>query len=186
MIAALLATVLVTAPLRADTTVPLGSAVRDLTGDTIPEILSLTGHGKTVDSLEVTFAITSSGRTVYEKKWSITRAIGFDAGRRILSPTEHRRRLRELGGWFFAEAKFMTPEEFVARLRKSGPRHVDLIPDVIARDLGPGNGSRAPLLWDEMRTAGITVFEFSTGGDAVTTIGWSRTDQRFYRLLECC
>jgi len=37
-----------------------------------------------------------------------------------------------------------------------------------------------------MQTAGITVFQFSLGGDNVTVIGWSATDQRFYGLLECC
>jgi hypothetical protein len=139
-----------------------------------------------VDSLEVTFTITSSGRTVFETKWSETRAVGFDAGRRVLSAAEHRRRLSELGRDFFADVKFMSAEEFLTRLRRSAPRHIELVPDVIARDLGPSNRSRAQRIWDEMQAAGITLFEFSVGGDAVTTIGWSGTDERFYHLLECC
>jgi len=80
----------------------------------------------------------------------------------------------------------MSPAEFLIRLRGSAPRHIDLIPDVIARDLHPSDRSRAQLIWDEMQAAGITLFEFSVGGDAVTTIGWSASDKRFYRLLECC
>src|SRR5947199_7874391 len=101
MIATLLATVLATTPVLSDTTVRLGTVERDLTGDGVPETLSLTGRGQTVDSLEVTFTITSSGRTVYERKWPMTRAIGFDAGRRLLSAAEHRARLNEFGRSFF-------------------------------------------------------------------------------------
>ena len=97
MIATLLATVLASTPVLSDTMVRLGIVERDLTGDNVPEILSLTGRGQTVDSLEVTFTITSSGRTVFETKWSETRAVGFDAGRRVLSAAEHRRRLRQAG-----------------------------------------------------------------------------------------
>jgi hypothetical protein len=186
MIGTLLATVLVTTPVLGDTIVRLGIVERDLTGDNVPEILSLTGRGQTIDSLEVTFTITSSGRAVFETKWSETRAVGFDAGRRVLSAAEHRRRLRELGREFFADEKFMSPAEFLTMLRGSAPRHIDLIPDVIARDLDPRNRSRAQQIWDEMKAAGITLFEFSVGGDAVTTIGWSGTDERFYHLWSCC
>jgi len=186
MIATLLATVLASTPVLSDTMVRLGIVERDLTGDNVPEILSLTGRGQTVDSLEVTFTITSSGRTLFETKWSETRAVGFDAGRRVLSAAEHRRRLRELGRFFFADEKFMSPAEFLISLRGSAPRHIDLIPDVIARDLHRSDRSRAQLIWDEMQAGRITLFEFSVGGDAVTTIGWSASDQRFYHLLECC
>jgi len=186
MIGALLATVLVMTHTTADTTVRLGTVERDLTGDGVPETLSLTGRDQTVDSVEVTFTITSSGRTVYERKWPMTRAVGFDAGRRLLSAAEHRTRLNELGRSFFADDKFMSPDRFLTKLRASAPRHIGLIPEVIARDLGPNNLSRARLVWEEMQTAGITVFEFSVGGDAVTCIGWSGSDHRFYHLLECC
>ena len=40
--------------------------------------------------------------------------------------------------------------------------------------------------WNEIQESGVTLFEFSAGGDNVTTIGWSARDRRFYRLLECC
>src|SRR5256885_1789251 len=121
MIATLLATVLASTPVLSDTVVRLGIVERDLTGDNVPEILSLTGRGQTVDSLEVTFTITSSGRTVFETKWSETRAVGSDAGRRVLSAAEHRRRLRQLGRFFFADEKFMSPAEFLISLRGSAP-----------------------------------------------------------------
>src|SRR3989442_2118691 len=88
MIATLLATVLASTPVLSDTTVRLGIVERDLTGDNVPEILSLTGRGQTVDSLEVTFTITSSGRTLFETKWSETRAVGLYAGPPGLSPTQ--------------------------------------------------------------------------------------------------
>src|SRR5207249_8829616 len=70
MIATLLVTVLASTAVLSDTMVRLGIVERDLTGDNVPEILSLTGRGQTVDSLEVTFTITSSGRTVFETKRS--------------------------------------------------------------------------------------------------------------------
>src|SRR5438309_10721885 len=115
MIATLLATVLASTPVLSDTVVRLGIVERDLTGDNVPEILSLTGRGQTVDSLEVTFTITSSGRTLFETKWSETRAVGFDAVCRVLSAAEHRRRLRELGSSLFADESFMSSADFMAR-----------------------------------------------------------------------
>src|SRR3989475_9803012 len=149
MIATLLATVLASTPVLSDTVVRLGIVERDLTGDNVSEILSLTGRGQTVDSLEVTFTITSSGRTVFETKWSDTRAVGFDAGRRVLSAAEHRRRLRELGRFFFADEKFISPAEFLSSLRGSAPRPIDLLPEVTARDPRRPDRSRAQLMWGE-------------------------------------
>src|SRR5947199_8421710 len=104
MIATLLVTVLASTAVLSDTMVRLGIVERDITGDNVPEILSLTGRGQTVDSVEVTFTITSSGRKVFETKWSEARAVGFDAGRRVLFAAEHGSRCRELGRFFFAEA----------------------------------------------------------------------------------
>src|SRR3989454_8396421 len=155
MIATLLATVLAATPVLSDTMVRLGVVERDLTGDNVPEILSLTGRGPTLDGLEVTFTITSSGRTVFETKWSETRAVGFDAGRRVLSAAEHRRRLRELGRFFFADEKIMSPAEVLISLPRSAPRPIDLIPDVIARHPHRSDRSRAQAIWDEMRAGGV-------------------------------
>lgn len=185
MLASILAVVFVFSPAAPDTTVDLGRVRRDLTGDGAPETLSLTGRGKTVDSLEVTFAITSSGRTLYETKWRMTRVVGFDAGRRTLSAAEHRARLNELSGLFFAAEKFMSPQAFLTKWRAQARGRVAQIPEFIVRD-GGGDTTRARQAWDEMQAAGITVFEFSTGGDGITPIAWSARDQRFYRLLECC
>ncbi len=79
------------------TTVGLGTVERDLTGDGLPEILSLIGRGQTIDSMEVTFLITSAGVALYDTRWHVTRTVGFDAGRRQLSAAEHRARLKDLG-----------------------------------------------------------------------------------------
>src|SRR5687768_6103447 len=92
-------------PARVDTTVQLGTVTRDMTGDGVPEILSLIGRGPTIDSMEVTFSIKSAGVTLYDTRWQITRIVGFDAGRRQLSAAEHRARLNELGPWFRSEER---------------------------------------------------------------------------------
>src|SRR5258708_26552208 len=112
-----------------DTTVDVSVVQRDLTGDGVPDTLSLTGRGGTIDSLEVTFAIASSGRTIYETKWRVTRVVGFDAGRRTLSAGEHRSRLNDLSRFFFADTKFMSPQGFVAKLRSSARLHIAMIAD---------------------------------------------------------
>src|SRR5258705_924925 len=70
---------------RVYTTVQLGTVTRDMTGDGVPEVLSLIGRGPTIDSMEVTFSITSAGVTLYDTRWQSTRTVGFDAGRRQLS-----------------------------------------------------------------------------------------------------
>ena len=170
---------------RVDTTAQLGTVTRDLTGDGVPEILSLIGRGPTVDSMEVTFSITSAGGPLYDTRWQITRTVGFDAGRRQLSAAEHRARLNELGPWFFDDRKFKSPSSFVADLLKSARLHVDLIPSVIARQ-GSGDSARARTIWEQMQASPIIIFEFSPGGDAIRALGWSTGDKRFYQLLECC
>lgn len=50
----------------------------------------------------------------------------------------------------------------------------------------PYDTARAVRTWAEIRRAGVTLFEFSPGGDAIIVIAWSSRDRRFYRLLECC
>ncbi|MCI0353869.1 MAG: hypothetical protein L0099_02345 [Acidobacteria bacterium] len=164
----------------------LGIVERDLTGDGVPEVLSLTAIGETVDSLDVTFLIQSSGRTLYKTTWPMTRTVGFDAGRRRLSDAELHAHLQEFGGWFFEESKFMSPTSFLSWLQASARLHVPRIPEVIARGMTPSNLPRARTIWDETQAGGITVFKYSPGGDAIKVIGWSATDGRFYDLLECC
>jgi len=179
-----LATLLVMSPTPTDTTVTISTVKRDLTGDGVPEVLSLTGTGPTIDSLNVTFTIESLGRRLYSTTWIQKRA-DFGGPRR-LSDREFRARLNEYASEFFEDSRFMSPEGFVSWLRSSARLHIPLIPDVISHQLTPRDSSRARMIWDQMRTAGITVFQFSLGGDNITVIGWSATDQRFYGLLECC
>lgn len=170
-----------------DTTVVLGLVERDLTGDGKPEILRLVGVGRTVDSLDVTFSIESSGQIVYQFKLApLTRTVGFDAGRHVLSADQHRSRLREFGPWFFGETKFQRPPAFVDSLHKWAPARVAEISDVLSRDRKPSDSHDARLIWQEMRDAPVTIFTFSPGGDAIVAIGWSTSALRFFRLLECC
>jgi hypothetical protein len=109
---------------------------RDLTGDGRADVLRLIGRGRTVDSLGVTFSIESSGRIVFELRCSpLTRTVGLDARRRRLSPSAHRTRLREYGVWFLEDGKFTSVDGFVGWLRDAEPRHVALVPHVIAGGL---------------------------------------------------
>jgi hypothetical protein len=185
-----------TAPVPKDSVIVLGTVERDLTGDGQPEILRLTAVGRPADSLDVTFVIESAGYTLFrEQLRPLTRSVGFDAGRRKLSPAEYRTRLDEFDDWFFGPRKFMQPEEYVEKLRRSAPGSIAEIPDVIARARArqipsevsaPLDSAGAAALWDEIRQSGVTVFNYSRGGDATTAIAWSARDRRFYPLLECC
>ena len=184
MLLALLATVFLAPQAAADTSVTFGIVQRDLTGDGVPELLTLKGTGSTVDTLEVTFTIQSSGRLLYDRTWQLTRS-SFDPRRRI-TDAELRARLGEFGNEFFAEAKFMSPQVFLSWLQASARLHIPLVPEVIARDMTPNDVPRARMIWKEMQAASITLFQFSPGGDRIRVIGWSATDDRFYDLLECC
>ena len=184
MLLSFLATLLVMSPTPTDTTVTISTVKRDLTGDGVPEVLSLTGTGPTIDSLNVTFTIESLGRRLYSTTW-IQRRADFGGPRR-LSDIEFRARLNEYASEFFVDSRFMSPEGFVSWLRRDARLHIPLIPDVISHQMPRPDSTRARRIWEEMQTGGITIFEFSPGGDAVMSIGWSATDKRFYNLLECC
>jgi hypothetical protein len=203
---------------QADTVVVIGTAERDLTGDGRPEILKLVGVGRSADSLDVTLSIESAGRTVYRVRLApITRTVGFDRGRRMLSRAQYRKHLAEFGKWYFGATKFKRPREFVKSWREQAPQRLAEIPNFIDRDrksstivdslialgqspieakrtaqsLVPSPASSADSIravgtWNEIQESGVTLFEFSAGGDNVTAIGWSARDRRFYRLLECC
>jgi hypothetical protein len=174
----------------ADTTVVLGQLERDLTGDGKPEVLRVVGVGRSVDSLEVTFTIASGASgadTIYRARLApLTRTVGYDAGRRLLSATEHRDRLAEFGRWFFEPRKFTSPAAFVDELRAMAPGRVVEIPEVIERDRSRSDARSGADIWTELSRAPITVFMFSPGGDTLFAIGWSPMGSRFYRLLECC
>lgn len=170
----------------ADTTIVLGSHRVDLTGEGEPEVLQLIGVGKSLDNLEVTLLITSSDDTLYNRRLrSLTRTIGFDAGRRVLTEAEHRKFIEEYESFFFASSKFRTPDEFTEKLL---PTMIEDIPGVIAaqRKNAGGDDSGAKRIWEEIKTSGVLTFQYSAGGDAVTAIAWSQLDQRFYHLWHCC
>jgi hypothetical protein len=174
-----------TSGLRADTTVVLGHAERDLTGDGKPEILRVVGVGPSIYDLGVTFTIESAGKTIYRYDMGrMTRTVGFDAGRHVVSEEQHRVRIKEFGQWFFDEKKFMRPQEYVEFLRVHAREHIADIPNLIDRqasDAVPGS-----VIWEGMLNSPITIFTFSPGGDTIEAIGWHAPAGRFYELLSCC
>ena len=166
-----------------DTTISFGVIKRDLTGDGIPETLSLVGTGPTLRSLRVTFTIQSADHTLFSDTWPLIRP---PDGRQTTSDAQLRTRIKTYGASFFNASKFRSPTAFLADLQQSARRHIALIPSVIARDLASADTSRARVIWEQMRSSPIVIFEFSSGGDAVTALGWSSSDNRFYHLFECC
>ena len=128
------------------------------------------------------------GAVIYEIRLRpVTRTFGFGSAPRRRSSAEHRRHLAELGPFFLDDRKFMSPPQFLEELRNTIARGIREIPSVIARDGGfPEDTARAAAIWREMQDTGITIFQFSPGGDRVVVIGWSQRDRRFYDLLECC
>jgi hypothetical protein len=179
----LLLPVFLALPVAPDTVITFGTVARDLTGDTIPEVLTLTGRGP-FDDLAVSFTIQTAGQTIYSRTWRLARR-RHDGGPRP-TEAEYRTRVAGYGEWFFADSKFMSPERFVANLRSSARLHIPLIPEVISHAMTPRDTTRARVIWNQMQAAGITIFQFSPGGDAIMSIGWSATDRVFYNLLECC
>lgn len=173
--------------LQPETTITLGQVERDLTGDGRAELLRVVGVGQTIDNLNAEFTIESAGTIAYRFKLQpLTRTIGFDAGRRVLSAEEHRVHLKAFGQWFFAEHKFQRPAEFVDGLRVSAPGRLAEIPDVITRDRQNSDTRAGSEIWEEIVKSSATIFAFSPGGDEIVAIGWSARAGRFYRLLECC
>ncbi len=169
-----------------DTTVVLASHSVDLTGDGLLEVLEVRGVGQSLDSLELTFEIRTNGGVLYSYSMGpFTRTVGFDAGKRVVSTEEHRRRLREFEAWFFGGGKFRSAVAFIGELEASAPGMIDQIPLVVARNASVSR-ERATAMWEEIRSAGVTVFSFSPGGDSWLAIAWSPTAHRFVRLIECC
>jgi hypothetical protein len=173
-----------------DTVMVLGRVERDLTADGRPEVLRLIGVGPTLDSLDVTFSITSAGELLYQEQLEpLTRNMGYDAGRRRISQAEHRARLAGFGRWFFGENNFTSPDGFVDSLQTWGARHIALIPQVIDRNRTTGLSSdiaKATSTWEAILRSDVTVFLYSPGGDGARALAWSEQDRRFYQLWECC
>lgn len=186
----LLAALAIVAPPPTDTVFILGTVERDLTGDGRAEVLRLVAAGKTMDSLDVTFSIMSDRAILYtDRMVPLTRRWGYDAGRRMSLVSEHRARVNSFADWFFGDGKFMSPDGFVAKLRDGAGRHIPLIPHVINADRAEGTPSdmaRAASTWEEIQRSAVTIFTYSPGGDSVRAIAWSKRDQRFYQLWECC
>jgi hypothetical protein len=92
-----------------------------------------------------------------------------------------------LGAFYFDRRKFRTGAAFVEQLGRNAREHVELIPRVIARQAGFGRDTiQAATIWSEIQRSGVTIFEYSPGGDAWTAIAWHARTGRFYRLVECC
>ena len=175
------------AALQETTTLVLGHAERDLTGDGKPEILRVVGVGATIDDLGVTFTIESGGRTIYRSDMArMRRTVGYDGRRQVLSPQQHRARIKEYGAFFFDTKKFQTPAEFVDSLGRMSRSAVADIPRVIERDRDASDAVAGSVIWQEIASAPVTIFSFSPGGDRIDAIGWNARAGRFYSLVECC
>jgi hypothetical protein len=99
--------------LQANTTVVLGHAERDLTGDGKPEVLRVVGVGPTIDDLRVTFTIESDGRAIYRFDMGrMTRTAGSDTSQ-VLSRQQYRDRIKQYGAIFFDKRKFEPPADFI-------------------------------------------------------------------------
>ena len=174
-----------TSALQANTTVLLGHAERDLTGDGKPEILRVVGVGPSIYDLGVTFTVESAGTTIYRYDMGrMTRTVGYDAGRHVISEEQHRARIKDFGSWFFDDKKFMRPQEYVDFLRAEARGHIAEIPHLIDRQADKTVTGSA--IWEAMLNSPITIFTFSPGGDSINAIGWHAPVGRFYELLSCC
>ena len=170
-----------------DTVISLGTVQRDLTGDGVPEVLRLVGVGKSIDSLSVTFSIESAGQVLYADTFPITRVVGEPDVPTRMSAAAFHAHVAGFGRWFFDAKKFMTPAQFLAELRQSGRAHIAEIPELIGSlRRVPGDTASGETVWKEIQRAGVTIFEYSPGGDRVTAIVWSARDRAFYQVLECC
>jgi hypothetical protein len=172
---------------QADTTIVLGHAERDLTGDGKPEILRVVGVGPSIYDLGVTFTIESAGRTIYRFDLGrMTRTLGYYHKHRVASPQEHRTRLKEFGPLFFHERKFQRPADFISKWRKQAPGRLAETPSVIERDRDPSDTIPGSVIWDEIQNAPVTIFSFSHGLESIEAIAWNARAGRFYRLVSCC
>ncbi len=187
MLLPVLAAILAIGTTAPDTVLSLGTVRRDLTGDGVPEVLRLVGAGPNIDSLRVTFSIESAGQVLYADTFPITRVVREPGNPRTMTDAEYRAHLVQFGRRFFDVKKFMTPAQFLAELREAGGSHIPEIPKLI------GSARRArtdttsgEAVWREIQRAGVTIFEYSPGGDRVTAIVWSARDRVFYQILECC
>jgi hypothetical protein len=170
-----------------DTTITLAAVNRDVTGDGIPELLTLVGVGPSVDSLNLTFTITAAGQTIYSARLHPISRRTYERRIQPYLRWTYEAWLKDRGASFFDTRKFATPIQWVAELRRSARHHVDLIPSVIGRDGGFARDSiRSAAIWSDIQRAGVTIFSYSPGGDVTSAIAWHPRTNRFYQLIECC
>src|SRR5687767_11319764 len=95
-----------------DTTVILATATRDLTADGRPERLTLVGVGPSVDSLNLTFSITSGDTVIYSARLHpVSRRLYERKVQRYLRVT-YEAWLKDIGDSFFETRKFLNPGDF--------------------------------------------------------------------------
>jgi hypothetical protein len=178
---------------RPDTVIMVASRSIDLTGDGAAEQLQLVGFGPSVAELELTLTILSGDRLLYTEE---IRPFASDGPKPVLTATEYEARLKRFGDGFFADGKFQSPDVFEGSLGLMSAR----IPGMIALDLrrpvvpDPSGTPREMMfdttgvgaIWRAMRDRKVVVFDFQSGGDAVTYIAWNEADQRFYKVFQCC
>jgi hypothetical protein len=170
-----------------DTTIVLGSATRDLTGDHTPDTLTLRGVGPSADSLNLRLTIKSGTRIIFDVQLHPISRMHYEREIRPYLRLTYEEWLKDLGQSFFSDRKFLTPAAFVTQMKASAPGHVPLIPQVIARAGGfEADTARAMTIWSEIQRSDVVIFEYSPGGDVITAIAWSKRDRRFYDLIQCC
>jgi hypothetical protein len=165
------------------------TVAQDVTGDGRPDTLRLIGTVPdfSKDSIVPILTIETNGQIVYEQRLDpITRAVGFDGGRRILTGDEYREHIREFATSFLDASQFRPAAAFRARLQSAMPAHVARIGQIIEADRPPSDGRSGEEIWREIEDSDVPVFTYSPGGDALVAIAWSATARRFYKLLSCC
>lgn len=171
-----------------DTTVVLARHAVDLTGDGHDEVIEVIGSGGSIDSLGVQLTIRTGGDVLYtDTLKSLTRTVGFDAGRRVLSRDDHLKRFAGLQEFYFSADRFSTPRAFLEHLHRSTPRRIELIPHEIEGSLGrrlaPRTGER---IWSEIMRDMVPVFTYAVGGDGILAVAWSSSERRFVQVWGCC
>jgi hypothetical protein len=189
---------------------------RDLTGDGVPETLAVAAEGTHLDSLRITFTISSGGRVLYEESWWSAWYFVYDAP--LDSIPEARKRARILGHLeeFFEPGAFgalagpppgapgvsaTAPgdeplDHISAQLRAPALRDslaragVDSATAALRAEqeayAGGAWHSDARATWREMYERAPTTFTFFSGGEHTRTIAWSGRHWRFFTVESCC
>lgn len=95
-------------------------------------------------------------------------------------------RVAQIPGVIARDRKFSTSVDSLVALGRSPMEAERTAQSVVLHSVSAADSIRAVATWKEIQESGLTLFEYSAGGDHVTAIGWSARDRRFYRLVECC